>query len=261
MPGRGLGAEIDRDLKLPQNVEITTAHHQDKLWLHSFGLWRGPTTPGYWDISILTSWHLILFTRLIPSHEYDHNNNNLWSEVLLRRLYIIYQSFRWPLMINGGRHKDTEETGCLLLKCKGWHHISSRLWKWTRVWQVTGVQKAASCVRAAMNKPLFQTDDWASCDPLLSAGQSPPRPMRARYWAPLTNERRVFCSGSGVCMDGECPVTRERDSVNRVRKCKHWDEMRLRWHESSVKTPEPWTINELKGETKRTLQWLWQVAT
>ena len=52
--------------------------------------------PGYWDISILTSWHLILFTWLIPSHEYGRNNDQ-WSGVLLRRLYIIYQSFRWPL--------------------------------------------------------------------------------------------------------------------------------------------------------------------
>ena len=50
-------------------------------------------------------------------------------------------------------------------------------------------------------------------------------------------------------MDGECPVTRERDSVNRVRKCKHCDEMdtmaRVQCEHS-----EPWTINELNGETK-----------
>ena len=100
-----------------------------------------------------------------------------------------------------------------------------------------------------MNKPLFQTDDWASCDPLLSAAQSHKWPMRARDEETLTNERRVFCSGSGVCMDGECPVTRETqwtgwENANTETR---WT---LRWHESSVKTPEPWTINELNGETK-----------
>ena len=35
--GRWRGSpEIDWDLKLPQNVEITTTSHQDKLWLHSY---------------------------------------------------------------------------------------------------------------------------------------------------------------------------------------------------------------------------------
>ena len=35
--GRWRGSpEIDWDLKLPQNVQITTSSHQDKLWLHSY---------------------------------------------------------------------------------------------------------------------------------------------------------------------------------------------------------------------------------
>ena len=118
MPGRGLGAEIDRDLKLPQNVEITTAHHQDKLWLHSFGLWRGPTTAGlaietflFWldDIWFYSlDWSRVMNMAVI-------NNDDQWSGVLLRRLYIIYQSFLYMIV---ARHKVYRINR--LLKHKGW---------------------------------------------------------------------------------------------------------------------------------------------
>ena len=55
--GRWRGSpEIDWDLKLPQNVEITTTSHQDKLWLHSYQHSVVSTTTcwcyGLWTVEI-----------------------------------------------------------------------------------------------------------------------------------------------------------------------------------------------------------------
>ena len=55
--GRWRGSpEIDWDLKLPQNVEITTTSHQDKLWLHSY------------QHSVVSTWrHIVYCNRKIKS--------------------------------------------------------------------------------------------------------------------------------------------------------------------------------------------------